>query len=93
MKPCTGFCEDVIAVFGAHYLREPNTNDTARLLSINESRGFLGCLVALTACIGNGRTVILVGKGSSKGIKRGALLYWRLLPHRIFGFGTPSLAW
>jgi hypothetical protein len=36
------FYENVIAVFGDYYLREPNTDDTARLLSINESRGFLG---------------------------------------------------
>jgi hypothetical protein len=42
--------------------------------------------------IGSGRTVLLVGKSSSKGIRRGALLYWRMLPHRIFGFGT-HLAW
>jgi hypothetical protein len=55
--------------------------------------GFLGCLAALTACIGSGRTVLLVSKGSSKGIRRGAPLYWRLLSHKIFGFGTPSLAW
>jgi hypothetical protein len=34
------FSEDVIVVFGEYYLREPNTNDTARLLSINESRWF-----------------------------------------------------
>jgi hypothetical protein len=34
------FCEDVIAVFGEYYLREPNTNDTARLLSINESNAW-----------------------------------------------------
>jgi hypothetical protein len=85
------FCEDVIAMFGEYYLREPNMDDTARLLSINESRGFLGCLAALTACIGSGRTVLFVGKSSSKGIRRGAPLYWRLLPNRIFGFDTPSL--
>jgi hypothetical protein len=40
------FCEDVIVVFGKYYLREPNTNDTAHLLSINKSRGFLGCWAA-----------------------------------------------
>jgi hypothetical protein len=34
------FSEDVIAVFGKYYLREPNTRDTAHLFSINESRGF-----------------------------------------------------
>jgi hypothetical protein len=38
------FCKDVIAVFGEYYLREPNMDDTARLLSINESRGFPGML-------------------------------------------------
>jgi hypothetical protein len=36
------FCEDVIMVFGEYYLREPNMDDTTRLLSINESRGFPG---------------------------------------------------
>jgi hypothetical protein len=36
------FCDDVIAVFGEYYLREPNIVDTARLLSIYESRGFSG---------------------------------------------------
>jgi hypothetical protein len=34
------FCKAVIAVFDKVYLREPTTKDTARLLSINEKRGF-----------------------------------------------------
>jgi hypothetical protein len=38
------FCEAVIAVFDKYYLREPNTDDIARLLSINESRRFPGML-------------------------------------------------
>jgi hypothetical protein len=67
------FCEEVIVVFGEYYLREPNTYDTVGLLFINESKGLLGCLAALTACIG--KTVLLVGKDSSKDIRRGALLY------------------
>jgi hypothetical protein len=46
----------------------------------------------LTTC-GNGRTILLVGKRSSKGVQRGARSYWRLLPHMIYGFGTLSLAW
>jgi hypothetical protein len=84
------FYEDVTVVFGEYYLRESSMHDTARLWSINESRGFLGCLAALTACIGSQRTVLLVGKGSSKGIRRGAPLYWR----PIFGFSTPFfLVW
>jgi hypothetical protein len=38
------FCKAVIAVFGTVYLREPTVEDTARLLSINEERGFLGMI-------------------------------------------------
>jgi hypothetical protein len=38
------FCRAIIAVFGKVYLREPNLEDTQRLLSINEKRGFLGML-------------------------------------------------
>jgi hypothetical protein len=38
------FCKAVIAVFGTLYLREPTVEDTARLLSINEERGFLGMI-------------------------------------------------
>jgi hypothetical protein len=34
------FCKAVIAVFGTIYLREPTIEDTARLSSINEARGF-----------------------------------------------------
>jgi hypothetical protein len=38
------FCKVVIAVFGTVYLRYPTIEDTARLLSINEERGFLGMI-------------------------------------------------
>jgi hypothetical protein len=38
------FCREVIAVFGTVYLREPTVEDTARLLSINEERGFPGMI-------------------------------------------------
>jgi hypothetical protein len=41
------FCRAVISVFGEEYLREPNMEDTQRLLSINEKRGFPGRLYAL----------------------------------------------
>jgi hypothetical protein len=40
------FCRAIIAVFGEVYLREPNLEDTQRLLSINKKRGFLVCLEA-----------------------------------------------
>jgi hypothetical protein len=38
------FCRAVIAVFGEYYLTEPTVEDTRRLLSINESRGFPGMI-------------------------------------------------
>ncbi|KAK1651499.1 hypothetical protein QYE76_069304 [Lolium multiflorum] len=38
------FCRAVIVVFGQYYYREPNVEDTRRLLSINESRGFPGMI-------------------------------------------------
>jgi hypothetical protein len=34
------FCRAVIAVFGDTYLRSPTVQDTARILSFNEARGF-----------------------------------------------------
>jgi hypothetical protein len=40
LKSMYKFCRAVIAVFGIVYLREPIVEDTARLLSINEERGF-----------------------------------------------------
>jgi hypothetical protein len=38
------FCRAVIEIFGTVYLREPTVEDTARLPSINEKRGFLGII-------------------------------------------------
>jgi hypothetical protein len=40
------FFRAVISVFGKEYLREPNMEDTQRLLSINRKRGFPVCLEA-----------------------------------------------
>jgi hypothetical protein len=41
------FAERVIAKFGAHYLRRPNTEDGQRLLDVDESHGFPGMLGSL----------------------------------------------
>jgi hypothetical protein len=45
------FCKAMIAVFGTIYLREPTVEDTARLLSINEERRFLGMIGSIIGSI------------------------------------------
>ena len=43
-KTVIDFCTDFVEVFGAEYLREPTEEDLKRILAVNESRGFPGCL-------------------------------------------------
>ncbi|XP_073120650.1 uncharacterized protein [Henckelia pumila] len=46
------FCQCVIEMFGARYLRRPNDADTQRLLQMHEEKhGFPGMSAALIACI------------------------------------------
>jgi hypothetical protein len=44
IKSLRRFVRVVVEVFGGEYLRSPNNYDNARLLSINERRGFPGML-------------------------------------------------
>ena len=37
-------CKAIVREFGAEYLREPNEDDLMRILAVNESRRFPGCL-------------------------------------------------
>ena len=61
------FCRAVIAVFGKQYLKTPTTEDTSRILAVNESRGFLVWLEASTAYID------LLGRKCTKATKEVAL--------------------
>jgi hypothetical protein len=38
------FAIAIVEVFGKHYFRAPNAEDTARLLTMNKARGFLSML-------------------------------------------------
>ena len=58
-------CKAVVAVFGPEFLREPNAADIERLLTINAERGFRHAW-ALIVCIGSGRTVHLLDRGSTR---------------------------
>ncbi|RLM74508.1 uncharacterized protein C2845_PM15G00780 [Panicum miliaceum] len=47
IKSLKKFVKSAIDIFGEHYLREPNAEDTARLMQMGESKGFrsmLGCI-------------------------------------------------
>jgi hypothetical protein len=71
------FCRAVITVFGDIYLRSPTVQDTAQILAFNEARGFSGCSKALTAYIGNERTVRFPGRECTRVTKKAALWYLR----------------
>ena len=47
LKTTIKFARAVVQVFGAEYLREPNAQDTERLLAIGEARGFPRMLVSI----------------------------------------------
>jgi hypothetical protein len=44
LKTTVKFARVVVEVFGPEYLREPNEQDTEKLLAIGEARGFPGML-------------------------------------------------
>ncbi|KAM0059439.1 putative harbinger transposase-derived protein [Helianthus debilis subsp. tardiflorus] len=44
MESLKKFCETIVSIFSAEYLRSPNTNDITRLLAIADQRGFPGML-------------------------------------------------
>jgi hypothetical protein len=64
-------CEAVIMVFGEYYLREPNTDDTVRLLSINKSRGFPGMLGSIDCLHWQWKNCHFGWQGQFKGHKDG----------------------
>ena len=56
LKTTVKFARAVVQVFRTEYLREPNAEDTEKLLPIEDVEGFQECSDQLIACIGNGKT-------------------------------------
>ena len=53
LKTTVKFARAVVEVFGPEYLREPNAQDTEKLLAIGEARGFPGMLGSIDCILGN----------------------------------------
>lgn len=83
------FCEAVIAVFEAEYLRHPTEADVARQLDLSARRGFLDALGRSTACVGRGSYALQHLKDSSRANPRSCWRRWQISG---CGYGTSNLA-
>lgn len=83
------FVNVVIRVYGARYLRAPNIEDTARILTFSEVRswpGMLGSVDCMHWSLGGGRIALRHDTISSPGVAMIHLLFLKQLPTRIYGF-------
>jgi len=65
------FVKAVVDVSSEQYLRAPDAEDTARLMSLIMQEGGQACLAPLTVCTGSGTSARLLGEAHTQGIRMG----------------------
>jgi hypothetical protein len=68
------FAIAIVEVFGEHYLRAPNAKDTARLLAMNEARGFPGMLGSIDCMHWSWTNYPVAWHGQFKGAKKDTVI-------------------
>lgn len=75
------FCAAVLDVSGDEYLREPGEEDLRRILSINESRGFPGCLGSLDCQHREWKNCPVAWAGQFKGKEKNPTVVMEAIPY------------
>ena len=81
----------VVQVFGPEYMRLPNEQDTARLLAIGESRGFLGMFGSIDYMHWTWKNCHVSWHGMYRGHKKEPTIILEAVALKIFGFSMHSL--
>ena len=80
-------------MFGTEYMRDPNVQDTKRLMSIGAATSFSVCLLQLIACIGNRITTPGVCAGCTRVIPKRPPSYLKQWYQGTCGLVMLSLAY
>jgi hypothetical protein len=87
------FFKALIAVFGTIYLKEPNVEDTAQLLSINEERGFLRMIGSIECMHWEWKNCLFAWQGQYSGHAEGCTVILEAVSSQDLWICHSFLAW